>query len=153
MDNRKILDKTFFTSYYFNPSKDTHKKKKDEGLVDFYILYKKYSNLLENICAFHTPYSCVSRMVNSDNHNESEEFIMDIISHQNLVQALNNDIEIEGLYLCIMEYLCCGNELRYEINSCPDGGCGIILLFAEDYHYPSITSFIPSEINKEKFHL
>ena len=133
-------------------SKKITKNNKDETLVDFYIFQTKKVSL-SDIVAFHVPYSYIYDFVNSSRYSEEEIFIMDIISHHKVVEHINNpDSGVEELYLSIIEYLCYGEEIRYAINSNPEGGIGIIALFNEDYHYPSITSIVQPNVNKERFY-
>jgi hypothetical protein len=41
--------------------------------------------------------------------------------------------------------------MRYTINSHPDG-FGIVALFDEDYHNPSITFIVEPEVNEKRFY-
>jgi hypothetical protein len=79
---------------------------------------------------------------------------MDIILHHNLVDTLNNNsTTIEELYLSLLDYFCIGGEMRYMVDTYPEGGFGLVGLFDEDYHNPSITSMLEPEVNQGRFYL
>ena len=150
MDNRKILDYSF-RSVYFSPG-TLKTKKSGDSYVDFYIFFTKKVSL-ENICAFHVSYSYIHKYVNSPSNSEAESFIMEIILHHKVVDTMNNpNSGIKELYLSLLEYFCYGQEMQFTIDSYPDGGFGIVALFDEDYHHPSITSIVEPEVNQGKFY-
>jgi len=147
MDNRKLFNQTF-KSEYFNPGKIITKKNQDKGIVDFYIFFTKNVSI-DNICAFHAPYSYIHNYANSS-YSEEEAFITDILLHHKIVDNPNSDIT--ELYLSLIEYFCYGEEIRYNINSYPDGGFGIIALLDERYANPTITSVVDPEVNEGRFY-
>ena len=141
-----------FTSYYFDPTKSIRKNKKNESFVDFYILFSENVSI-DNICAFHVPFSYIFEYSHTSFHSEEESFIVEILLHQKVNYVLNNsESKIEELYLSLLEYFCFGEDFFLTLNSNPNGGFGIIALYDKIYFYPTITSFIETEVNKERFH-
>lgn len=152
MDNRIILNHTF-KSEYFDPSPSILNHGSEGPYVDFYIFFREAVSF-DSILAFHVPYLFINEYANSLIHSDEEEFVVDIILHHQVVDYLNDPGScIEQIYLSFIEYLCCGQKTCNTVNSYPEGGFGIITLFDEDYHNPSITSLIEPSINLSKFHL
>lgn len=151
MDNRIINNQTF-TSHYFDPTKSIRKNKKNESHVDFYVFFSN-EVCVDNICAFHVPFSYIYEYSHTSFQSEEESFIMEILLHQKVNDVLNNsDAGIEELYLSLLEYFCYGENFYLTHNSHPNGGFGIIALFDKSFHKPTITQIIESEVNKGRFY-
>lgn len=152
MDNR-ILHGEPFTSHYFDPTKSIRKNKKNESHIDFYVFFSD-KVAIPDVYAFYTPYSYVSEYSHTSFQSEEEAFIIEILLHQKVNDVLHNpNARIEDLYLSLLEYFCYGDDFYNLINSYPNGGFGIIALFDEAFHKPTITSFVDKEVNKERFYL
>jgi len=153
MDNR-IINKVGFESFYFDPTKSTTKARKNSQLVDFYIFFSKDEMRIENICAFHVPYSYVYEYSHTSFQTEEEAFIIEILLHQKVVDVIQNpESKIEEIYMSLLNYFCYGEDFFLTLNANPKGGFGIIALFDESFSKPTITQIIEPDVNKGRFYL
>lgn len=150
MDNR-ILHNQTFTSHYFDPTKRIRKNKKNESHVDFYIFFANDEVSVNNICSFHVPFSYIYEYAHASFQSEEEAFIVEILLHQKVNYVLNAESKIEELYQSLLEYFCYGEDIFHTLNSYRHG-FGIIALFDESFHKPTITSIVEPEVNRERFY-